>query len=50
MKSCTCDIGYSVCGSDCPNTSMRCQCKDYDGNLVTGDIFDIGELSLPQLW
>lgn len=44
MASCTCDIGYSVCGSNCPNTKMRCQCRNNAGDMVVGDVFDFGQL------
>lgn len=46
MQSCTCDIGYSVCGSNCPSTRMRCQCRNEAGEMVVGDTFDIGQLHL----
>lgn len=43
MESCSCDIGYSVCGSNCPSTQMQCQCMNKAGNMVRGDMFDIGQ-------
>ena len=46
MESCSCDIGYSVCGSNCPSTKMRCQCKNKAGEMVVGDMFDIGQLTV----
>lgn len=46
MRSCTCDIGYTVCGSNCPSTQMRCQCRNEAGETVVGDTFDIGQLHL----
>lgn len=45
MQTCTCKMGYSVCGDQCADTAIQCQCKDLVGNMVTGDIFDIGQLS-----
>lgn len=44
MEDCTCDITYSVCGSNCPSTQLRCQCKNKAGDMVVGDSFDIGQL------
>lgn len=43
METCQCDIGYSVCGNDCPNTKMQCQCTNKAGVSVVGDTFDIGD-------
>ncbi|KAK7723969.1 hypothetical protein SLS64_000302 [Diaporthe eres] len=43
MESCTCDIGHSICGDQCANTAMRCQCRNKAGDIVVGDIFDIDD-------
>lgn len=44
MHSCTCKMGNSVCGDQCADTAIQCQCRNPAGDTITGDIFDIGQL------